>query len=155
MQVTSGFVVLAPLTALILGAVGIGGGIYETVLVDRVWPANPAMIQPGRGGINRALFWGPVQTLYELALLVAAWMVWNIVDARWWIIVALAAHFATRAWSFAYFIPRALRFEKLGDLTEEQRQEAQRWIRLSRARPVLEALAVMAQCMVVLHLAMR
>ena len=155
MQVTSGFTLLTPLIALVLGAVGVGGGIYETVLVDRVWPANPAMIQPRRGGIHRALFWGPVQTLYELTLLATAWMVWHIADARWWIIVALAAHFATRVWSFAYFIPSALRFEKLDDLTEEQRHEAQRWIRLSRARPVLEALAVMAQCMMILHLAMR
>jgi hypothetical protein len=155
MQQTSAFVVLAPLTASMLGAIGIGGGLYETLLVDRVWPANPAMIQPSRGGMSRALFWGPVHTLYELALLVAAWMVWNIADTRWWIIAALATHFAARAWSFAYFIPRALAFEKLGELTEEQRHEAERWIRLSRYRPVLEALAVMALCMVVLHLAMR
>jgi hypothetical protein len=155
MLVNSGFVVLTALIALVLGAIGIGGGIYETLLVDRIWPANPAMIQPNRGGINRALFWGPVHTLYELVLLVAAWMVWNIVDARWWIIAALAVHFAARAWSFAYFIPKALGFEKLGDLTEDQQHEAWRWTRLSRFRPVLEAVAVMAQCMVILHLAMR
>jgi len=155
MLVNSGFVVLTALIALVLGAIGIGGGIYETLLVDRIWPANPAMIQPSRGGMSRVLFWGPVHTLYELALLVAAWMVWNIADARWWIIAALAAHFAARAWSFAYFIPRALAFEKLGELTEEQRHEAERWTRLSRCRPVLEALAVMALCVVVLHLAMR
>lgn len=36
-------------------------------------------------------------------------------------IAALMAHFAARAWSFAYFIPRALRFENPGDLTEEQK----------------------------------
>ena len=155
MLVNSGFVVPTALIALVLGAIGIGGGIYETLLVDRIWPANPAMIQPNRGGINRALFWGPVHTLYELVLLVAAWMVWNIVDARWWIIAALAVHFAARAWSFAYFIPKALGFEKLGDLTEDQQHEAWRWTRLSRFRPVLEAVAVMAQCMVILHLAMR
>jgi len=108
MLVNSGFVVLTALIALVLGAIGIGGGIYETLLVDRIWPANPAMIQPNRGGINRALFWGPVHTLYELVLLVAAWMVWNIVDARWWIIAALAVHFAARAWSLHTSFPRRL-----------------------------------------------
>ncbi len=150
MQATSIFVVLAPLAALVLGAIGFGGGIYETVLIDPVWPRSPAVIQPSRGGINRKLFWGPVQGLYELALLTAAWMTWSVIDARWWIITALAAHFIARAWSFMYFIPNALRFEKSGDLTQEQQREARRWTRLSRCRPVLEALSIIAQCAVIL-----
>jgi hypothetical protein len=73
-------------------------------------------------------------------------MVWNASEARWWTVAALVVHFAARAWSMAYFIPRALRFEKLGDLTEEQRLEAKRWTRLSRFRPVLEAVSIMALC---------
>lgn len=59
MQAISPFVVLAPLSAVVLGAIMLGGGIYETLLVDRVWPGNPAIIQPGRGGIDRKLFWMP------------------------------------------------------------------------------------------------
>jgi hypothetical protein len=155
MMADPSFVVLVPLIAVVLGAIGIGGGVYETLLVDRVWPTNPAIIQPDRGGIDRGLFWMPVHTCYELALIAAVWMVWNIVDARWWLIAALVTHFAARAWSFAYFIPKALQFEKLGDLTEEQKYEVRRWTRLSRCRPVLESLSVIAQCVAVLHLAMR
>ena len=149
MQQTSAFPVAAALSALVLGAIGLGGGIYETLLVDRVWPDNPAVIQPSRGGIDRKWFWGPIQPLYELALLVTAWMVWSATHARSWIIVALLAHFAARAWSFAYFIPRALRFEKLGDLTEEQARLARRWTGLSRYRVVLETTAIVSQCAVI------
>jgi len=148
-------VVLATLIALVLGAIGFGGGIYETVLVDRVWPRKPQLIQPSRGGIRRALFWGPVQVLYEFALLVAAWVVWDIAVARWWIVAALVAHFTARAWSFMYFIPTALRFEKLNDLTPEQVREAWQWVRLSRFRPVLEGASLIAQSVAIAHLTVR
>jgi hypothetical protein len=155
--VTSVFTAVPPaafvLSAVVLGAIGLGGGIYETLLVDRVWPGNPMIIQPSRGGLNRGLFWGPIHSLYEATLLVSAWMVWSDSYARSWMIVALIVHFVTRAWSFAYFIPKALRFEKAGDLTEEQADLARRWIRLSRCRPVLEAIAILAQGAVILHFA--
>ena len=155
MQATATFVVLAPLSAVILGAIILGGGVYETLLVDRVWPDNPAVIQPGRGGLDRKLFWMPAHTLYELALVVALWMVWNVAAARWWTIAALVVHFAARAWSMMYFIPRAMRFEKVDDLSEEQKHDAHRWISLSRCRPVLEAASIMALCVAILHIAQR
>jgi hypothetical protein len=140
------------LSAVVLGAIGLGGGIYETVLVDRAWPNNPAIIQPSRGGLNRGLFWAPVQMSYEVVLLLAAWMVWSNAYSRAWIIVALIAHFGVRAWSFLYFIPKALWFEKAGNLTKEQSRDARRWIRFSRCRPVLEAIAIISECAVVVHL---
>ena len=155
MQATSAFIVLAPLSAVVLGAITLGGGIYETLLVDRVWPDNPALIQPGRGGIDRKLFWMPAHTLFELALFLTLWMVWSAADARWWTVAALVVHFGARAWSFAYFIPRALRFEKLGKLTEEQRHEALRWTRLSRFRPMLEAASIVALCVAISHIVPR
>lgn len=155
MQATLPFVVLAPLSALVLGALGLGGGVYETLVVDHVWPDNPSIIRSGRGGIDRARFWGPVHSFYELALFISLWMVWSVTDVRWWSVTALAIHFATRAWSFTYFIPRAIRFEKLGELTEEQRREARRWTQLSRCRPVLAAFSIVAQCIVILQLAVR
>jgi hypothetical protein len=139
------------LFALVLGSIGLGGGIYETLLVDRVWPENPSIIQPSRGGINRALFWAPVHTLYELALLLGAWMVWRDSTARAWMIIAIVAHVFTRAVSFAYFIPRALRFKKAGDLTDAQRQAARRWTRLSPYRLITEAIAIVALGAAILH----
>jgi hypothetical protein len=154
-QAISPFVVLAPLSAVVLGAIMLGGGIYETLLVDRVWPGNPAVIQPRRGGIDRKLFWMPAHTLFELALFLTLWMVWNVADARWWTVAALVVHFGARAWSMAYFIPRALRFEKLIELTEEQRHDARRWTSLSRCRPVLEAASIIALCVVILRVVQR
>jgi hypothetical protein len=155
MHVASPFVVLAPLSAVVLGAIMLGGGIYETLLVDRVWPDNPTVIQPSRGGLNRGLFWMPAHALYELALFITLWMVWSVSEARWWTVATLFVHFAARTWSMTYFIPRALRFEKLGDLTREQRHEARRWTRLSRLRPVLEAISIMALCVAFLHVVQR
>jgi hypothetical protein len=133
-----------PLVALTLGAIGLGGGLYEILLIDPVWPRNLAVIQPSRGGLDRKRFWGPVHALFEIALLVSAWMVWSVASARPWMISALASHFAARVWSFAYFIPRALRFEKMGDLSEEQVRLAQRWTRLSRLRPVIEVVSILS-----------
>lgn len=133
-----------PLFAMTLGAVGLGGGLYETLLVDSVWPRNPALIQPTRGGLNRARFWGPVHALFEIALLASAWTAWGEGSARPWMVAALCSHFAARIWSFAYFIPRALRFEKMGDLSEDQVRLAWRWIRLSRLRPVIEVASILS-----------
>jgi hypothetical protein len=144
-------VVITPLIALILGTIGLGGGIYETLLVDRVWPDNLAIIQPQRGGLDRKRFWIPIHSLYEIALLVGAWELWNTY-ARSWIIVALVAHFAARVWSFAYFIPRALRFEELSELTELQVHSARRWTRLSPCRVILEAVSIIAVGAAILHL---
>ena len=81
---------------------------------------------------------------YELALIVSAWLNWAHPTARPWLIAALVAHFVGRAWSLAYFIPRALRFEKMRDMTEGQRQQAKRWVRLSRIRPFIEIVSIVA-----------
>jgi hypothetical protein len=143
-------VVIIPFIALILGTVGLGGGIYETLLVDRVWPTHLAIIQPRRGGLDRKLFWVPVHTLYEIALLVSAWTLWRT-EARSWIVIALIAHFSARVWSFAYFIPRALRFEQLSELDESQAHLARKWIRLSPCRLILEAVSIIALGAAILH----
>ena len=135
-------ILLLPLVALVLGAAAFGGGIYETLVVDPAWPANPALIQPSRGGLKRARFWAPAHSLFEVALLATAWITWGEASARPWVIAALCMHFGARIWSFAYFIPRALRFEKMGELSQEQLRLAQRWIRLSRCRPFLELVSI-------------
>jgi hypothetical protein len=135
---------IVPLVALTLGGVGLGGGLYEILLVDPLWPRNPAMIQPSRGGLDRKRFWGPVHALFEIALLVGAWTAWGDASARPWMVWALSAHFAARVWSFAYFIPRALRFEKMGDLSEDQVHLARQWTRLSRLRPIIEVVSVLS-----------
>jgi hypothetical protein len=75
------------------------------------------------------------------------------VRVRVWLIVALVGHFAARIWSFAYFIPRALRFERLEKLTPEDMRSAHRWVILSRCRPFLEALSIASLAFALTHLA--
>ncbi|MCZ7448583.1 hypothetical protein O8B93_13415 [Agrobacterium rhizogenes] len=128
----------------ILGAIGLGGGIYETLLVDRVWPSQPVLIQPERGGINRKLFWGPIHGLFEVALLLAVWLTWAHPAIRIWIWLALAVHLAARIWSFAYFIPMALRFEtEVAGEAKTASKAAMKWVRLSRWRLPIEFLATL------------
>jgi hypothetical protein len=143
-------VVITPLIALVFGTIGLGGGIYETLLVDRVWPNNVAIIQPRRGGLDRKFFWIPIHALYEIALLVSAWTLWNTY-VRSWIVIALISHFASRVWSFAYFIPKALWFEQLSELTELQVYLARRWTRLSPCRLILEAVSILALGAAIVH----
>jgi hypothetical protein len=144
--------VISLLIALIFGAIGLGGGIYETLIVDRVWPDNLAIIQPKSGGLDRKRFWIPIHTLYEVALLASAWTLWGNTYARSWIVVALLVHFVSRAWSFAYFIPKALRFESLSELTDAEVYLARQWVRLSRCRPVLEGISIISLGAAILHL---
>jgi hypothetical protein len=144
--------VFVSLAALVLGSMALGGGVYETLLVDPAWPNNLGLIQPRRGGLNRKIFWGLIHPLFELALIISAWSTWNNASVRVWIILTLAAHFTARLWSFAYFIPQALRFEKLDELTPEDRLAAIRWTRLSRCRPLLEAVSIASLAVVIQHL---
>lgn len=66
--------------------------------------------------------------------------------------VGLVAHFVSRAWSFAYFIPMALRFEKLSELNDSEIHLARQWTRLSRCRPVLEAVSIVSLAAAIRHL---
>lgn len=126
-----------------LGAVGLGGGIYETALVDRAWPRTPMLIQPARGGIDRKRFWIPAHGAFEAALAVATWSTWAHPLVRPWVWAAFAAHLATRLWSWAYFIPMAMRFEAGETGAAEIGPKAvETWVRLSRWRLPLELAAL-------------
>ncbi|MCW6537607.1 hypothetical protein [Sphingomonas lycopersici] len=134
----------ATMTAAILGAIGLGGGLYEAVLIDRSWPRMPMLIQPARGGINRKLFWAPIHGLFELALVAAIWATWREPDVRCWVLAAFSIHVIVRISSFAYFIPLAMRFEAgSADDPEATAQVAGRWVRLSRWRLPFEFVAIL------------
>lgn len=120
--------------ALVVFLLQIGGSLYEHLVIDRVWPANPALIQPDRGGVDRKLFWMPVHGAVTLALLVALWAAWRQPGARAWLLAALGAYLALRVWTFAYFIPEAMRFEKAESVSAEA---ARAWVRWSMLRAPL------------------
>jgi len=125
------------------------------MLIDRVWPNNPQFVQPSRGGINRKLFWAPIHGLFEITLLVSIWLAWADGQTRTWLLIALACHLSMRLWSFLYFIPAALRFERMTDLDSVQMARAQDWIRLSIWRLPLEMVAMLALCLAVFSLPYR
>lgn len=142
-------------TTIVFGAIGLGGGLYEILLIDRVWPKQPQLIQPERGGIDRKLFWIPAHTIYELALAGSLWANWQNPFARDCILAALAAHAMTRVWSIFHFIPAALGFERAGDLNRSQTEAAWAWTRRSRWRVAIEAVAVAALAIAVMGAAPR
>lgn len=135
------------LATLLTAAIGLGGGIYECLLIDRVWPDRPTMIQPQHGGIDRKIFWGPLHAAYELLLIASLWVNWSAPVSRLWIGAAIGVHMATRIWSFAYFIPAAIRFERDDDGKLERPDGAQAWVRLSRLRLITEVAAAGALVM--------
>jgi hypothetical protein len=127
-----------------LASISFGGGIYETALVDRVWPGNIKLIQPQSGGIDRKMFWMPAHIAFELMLIVSIWAAWPVAGARHALLAALASHAVTRGWSFAYFIPRALAFEKADVLTPQLAVRAQNWVRFSVLRLPLNVVTIAA-----------
>ncbi len=132
------------LLTIVLGALSQGGGIYECLLVDRAWPRMPVLVQPARGGIDRKLFWAAAHSVYEIGLVASAWAAWRDPSARSLVLGALTLHLATRAWSFAYFIPAAIRFERADALSPSDAIAARTWVGLSRVRIVTEAGALAA-----------
>jgi hypothetical protein len=115
----------------------LGGGAYEVLVLDPVWPAHPELIQPERGGVSRRRFWIPAHAAFEVALLAALWATWSVPDVRRWLFGALATHLSMRGWSFADFIPKALAFER-ADPRDVSLADARRWTRRSLARLPLD-----------------
>jgi hypothetical protein len=125
--------------AALLLAFEVGGGIYEHLVLDQAWPSNLALIQPGRGGVNRAPFWIVVHTLLTVTLLAALWASWRSATLRRRVAWTLGIHVALRAWTFAYFIPAALRFEAAQALIPD---EARTWVLLSPIRTAATLVAL-------------
>ena len=130
--------IAATCIATLAASITLGGAIYEALLIDRAWPATPSIIQPARGGIDRRLFWIPAHVLFELPIFVAIWTSWSLHPVRSMLLLALASHFALRAWSFLYFVPLAVKFEQAGELEPGLAARVGAWVRLSRWRIPLQ-----------------
>jgi hypothetical protein len=129
---------------LVFLVVGLGGSLYEHLVVDPVWPRNIVVIQPEQGGVDRKHFWIPLHGALTLALPAALWACWPRRTVRRWLAVALGAYVARRVWTFLYFIPRALRFESAPALSDSMVHEAQTWVWLSVLRAPMLILACVA-----------
>ncbi|GAS86521.1 hypothetical protein [Mycolicibacterium brisbanense] len=129
--------------ATLLGCVLVGGGVYETLVVDPAWPRRPGIIQAHNGGISRRRFWVPAHTLFELVLVVAIVAAWGDTAVRTALLVALAGHAVMRIWTLLYFVPKAVAFEK-ADPVEVDEAAALRWTRRSLLRLPLDLITAVA-----------
>jgi hypothetical protein len=134
--------ILAAIVAF-LACASVGGGLYEALVLDPVWPNRPAIIQPRNGGVSRRRFWIPVHTAFEVTLLVAMVACWGHHGMRTALLIALASHLVMRGWSLFDFVPKAVAFEK-GDPATIERAVAQRWTRRSLLRLPLDIITCMA-----------
>jgi hypothetical protein len=119
--------------AVALALISLGGGLYEYLVVDPVWPRQPALIQPQRGGMSRRRFWIPAHTAFELTLVAALILGWRYPSVRLALLVALGSHAVMRLWSAFDFIPKALAFERVDPATIDE-SAARRWSRRSLGR---------------------
>ncbi|MGO4446662.1 hypothetical protein AB4Z42_25275 [Mycobacterium sp. 2YAF39] len=121
----------------------LGGGLYETVVVDPAWPKRPGIIQAHNGGISRRRFWIPAHTVFEVLLIVALIATWRDADVRLALLVALASHAVMRVWSLVDFVPKAVEFEK-ADPAAVDETAAVAWTRRSLVRIPLDLITCVA-----------
>jgi hypothetical protein len=127
----------------LLACVSLGGGLYEYVVLDPVWPSRPAIIQAPYGGVSRRRFWIPVHTVFEVVLIAGVVVTWGNPDVRTPMLVALASHVVMRVWSLVDFVPKAIAFEKT-DPAVIERAAAIRWTRRSLLRLPLDIVTCVA-----------
>jgi hypothetical protein len=134
--------VLIAITTL-AACVSLGGGLYEFLVVDPVWPKRPGIIQSTNGGISRVRFWFPAHTAFEVLLIASLIVRWVDAGVRIALLVALLSHAAMRIWSLVDFVPKAVAFEK-ADPAVVDVAAAVRWTRRSLLRLPLDVLTCAA-----------
>jgi hypothetical protein len=129
--------------ATLLACVLVGGGLYETLVIDPAWPRRPGIIQARNGGISRRRFWIPAHSLFELVLIAAIVAAWGDAGVRTALLIALVSHAVMRIWTLLYFVPTAVAFEK-ADPVEVDASAARRWTRRSLLRLPLDLITAVS-----------
>lgn len=125
-------------------ALAIGGGIYEGFVINPQWsqnlPQSLSLVQEGTG-IPLQKFWIPVHILITLSILLALALNWRNPVKRTLILIAIGSYIVMRVWSFAYFIPEMLSFQKIaltGVADNELIARVQKWTTLTWWREPLD-----------------
>lgn len=127
----------------IVAACTLGGGLYEFVVVDAVWPRRPDIVSPRHGGLSRKRFWVVIHGTFELLLAASLVTSWPVPEVRQFLLIALASHGTMRIWSAIDFIPKALAFERM-EPKEISQEAARRWVSRSRLRFPLDIITMAA-----------
>jgi len=97
-------------------AAAIGGGLYEHIVLTPIWSKSPpssfAIIQPTTG-VPLQRFWIPVHGTITLFIILSLVMTWSDMTVRRLLLVAMASYIVMRVWSFLFFIPEMLAFQKV------------------------------------------
>ena len=94
----------------------LGGGLYEHIVLTPLWSRSPpssfAIIQHGTG-VPLQRFWIPVHAAITVFILLALFLAWSDVTARWLLLIALASYVVMRVWSGIFFIREMLAFQRI------------------------------------------
>ncbi len=94
----------------------LGGGLYEHIVLTLLWSRSPpssfAIIQQGTG-VPLQRFWIPVHAAITVFILLALFLAWSDVTARWLLLIALASYVVMRVWSGIFFIREMLAFQRI------------------------------------------
>jgi len=97
-------------------AAAVGGGLYEHVVLTRIWSASPPssfrIIQP-KTGVPLQQFWIPVHGAITVFVVSSLALAWGERRVRLMLVAGLASYVIMRVWSGLYFIPEMLAFQKL------------------------------------------
>ncbi|MEO3758046.1 hypothetical protein ABGB19_07130 [Mycobacterium sp. B14F4] len=121
----------------------LGGGLYETVVVDPAWPKRPGIIQAHNGGVSRRRFWIPAHSAFEVLVILALIAAWADAEIRLPLLIALASHAVMRVWSLIDLVPKAVTFEKTDPAAVDE-AAAVRWTRRSLVRLPLDVVTCVA-----------
>lgn len=136
---------------LAMGA-SIGGGLYEGWILTPLWsqnlPQNLWMIQPESGtsqsGVGLEIFWMPVHGVITLSVLLAMVLCFKQRKTRALLFWGFASYLVMRTWSFAYFIPEMIAFQKIdvsAALDPSWVERVERWTTLTWWRMPLDLLS--------------
>ena len=125
-------------------AFAIGGGFYEGIIVNPQWSGQPpqslSLVQE-KTGMPLQKFWIPAHILISIAVLASLALNWSFSTRRLFILIGIGSYIVMRAWSFAYFIPEMLSFQKIAlesVADPELATRIQKWITLTWWRVPLD-----------------
>ena len=95
----------------------VAGGLYEHLVVEPSMKADLSsslsIVQPPNG-LRLDFFWILIHSVATLALFAATVANWRIKKRRSYLLLGDALYVAVRVWSFAYFIPEMMDFQRAG-----------------------------------------